>query len=112
MACCDLNSGKLRHRITFERATKTDDGGGGSSMVWATVATVRAYVKPISGGERLQAMRVESNITQRIYIRYRDDLAESDRIRYGSRLMQVKAIVNIEEQNKWLEVYAVEGQAT
>jgi SPP1 family predicted phage head-tail adaptor len=80
--------------------------------VWSTVVSTRAYIKPISGGERLQALRVESDITQRVFIRYRTGLLPSDRINYGGRLMEIKAILNLEEMNKWFEIYATEGQAT
>ena len=112
MKCCNLTSGKLRHRINVQRATKTPDGGGGSSVSWPNVATVRAYVKPISGGERLQALRLESDITTRIFVRYGLDVLPSDRIEYNGRLFVIKAILNLEEANKWLEIYTVEGQAT
>jgi len=110
--CCDLTSGKLRHQILIERSTKTDDGGGGSTAVWLTHLSTRAFIKPISGGERLQALRVESDITQRIFIRYRTGLLPSDRINYGGRIMEIKAILNLEERNQWFEIYATEGPAT
>ena len=112
MKCCDLTSGKLRHQILIERETPTPDGAGGSSVVWSTVVSTRAFIKPISGGERLQALRVESDVTQRVFIRYRSGLLPSDRINYGGRLMEIKAILNLEEQNKWFEIYATEGPAT
>lgn len=112
MKCCSLTSGMLRHRIEVQRESKTPDGAGGSSTVWGTIATVRAFVKPISGGERLQALRLESDITTRIFARYGLDVLPSDRILYNGRLFVIKAILNLEEANKWLELYTVEGQAT
>lgn len=112
MRCCDLYSGKLRNTILVERATKSPDGGGGSTNVWETVATIRACIKPISGGERFQAMRLEADTTHRIFIRYRTDLLTSDRINYNGRLFQIRALINLEEQNKWFEIYADEGELT
>lgn len=112
MRCCNLTSGKLRHQISIERATKTDDGGGGSINVWAGIVSTRAFVKPISGGERFNAMRLEADTTHRIFIRYRTGFTTSDRVNYGGRLMQIRAIINIEEQNKWLEIYADENEKT
>lgn len=112
MKCCELYAGKLRSSITVERAVSVADGQGGSSITWATYATIPAFVNPISGTERVYAMRLESTITHRIYIRYRDDLLTSDRITIGSRKFQIKAILNVEERNKWLEIDAVEGEAT
>lgn len=112
MKCCDLTAGKLRHTITIEREQSTPDGAGGSYLTWTTVATPRAFIKPMSGGERLQAMRLEATVTHRIFIRYRDDLLTSDRINYNGRLMQIRALINLEERNRWIEIYADEGVAT
>lgn len=112
MKCCDLTAGKLRHQITIEREQSVSDGGGGSTITWSTVATPRAFIKPMSGGERLQAMRLESTVTHRIFIRYRDDLLTSDRINFNGRLMQIRALINLEERNRWIEIYADEGEAT
>lgn len=112
MKCCDLSSGKLRHSIAIERETETSDGAGGASLTWSAVVTTRAFIKPISGGERFAAMRLEANTTHRIFIRYRDDFDTSDRINYAGRLMQIRAVINIEENNKWLEIYADEGAKT
>jgi SPP1 family predicted phage head-tail adaptor len=110
--CCDLYAGKLRHSIVFERETRTADGAGGSSIVWGTVATVRAFVRPMSGSESVHAQRLEARITHRVFIRYRNDLLTSDRISFGGRLMQIRALINLEERNRWLEIHAEEGVAT
>lgn len=112
MRCCEITAGKLRHTITIEREESTSDGAGGSYLTWSTVATPRAFIKPMSGGERLQAMRLEATVTHRIFIRYRDDLLTSDRINFNGRLMQIRALINLEERNRWIEIYADEGQAT
>lgn len=112
MNCCDITSGKLRNIIDIQRATTTPDGGGGSSVVWSTIASPRAFIKPISGGERFQAMRIEADTTHRVYIRYRADLLTSDRLNFNGRLMQIRALINIEERNRWLEIYADEGERT
>lgn len=112
MKCCDLTAGKLRHTIDIEREQSTPDGAGGSLITWETVATVRAFIKPMSGGERLQSMRLEATVTHRIFIRYRSDILTSDRIVYDGRPMQIRALINIEERNRWIEVYADEGEVT
>lgn len=112
MKCCDLFPGALKNRITFQRQTKTADGAGGGSIVWSDIAETRAFIKPMSGNERLQSMRLETNVTHRIFIRYRTDIRTDDRISYKGRTMQIRALINIEEQNKWIEIYADEGVAT
>lgn len=112
MKCCDLYAGMLRHSIEWQQEQTTPDGMGGQTRAWATVATVRAFIKPTTGNERWHAMRTEANVTHRIFMRYRSDLTPAMRIVYNGRAFQVKAVLNIEERNKWLEVHATEGQVT
>lgn len=112
MKCCDLTSGLLRHQITIERETKTKDGVGGYSSSWDTHLQPYSYIKPVSGFERLQAMRLEASISHKIYIRYVADISPNDRIIFNSRQMQIRAIINIEERNKWLELTCDEGVVT
>jgi len=112
MKCCDLTPGALRHRIEIQREIGSQDAAGGRSLVWGTIASPRCFIKPVGGGERFYSMRLEANISHRIYLRYRSDLLPSDRINYNGRLMQIRALINIEERNKWLEIYAEEGKQT
>ena len=112
MKCCDITAGKLRHSVVWQEKIQTPDGGGGFTYTTSDVVTTRAFIKPISTNERFFAQRIESDISHKIYIRYRTDISPDMRINYGGRLFQVKGIMNIEEQNKWLEVSAVEGEAT
>ena len=112
MKCCDINAGKLRHNIIWQSKTQTPDGGGGLTYTTNNFATMRAFIKPSSTNERFFAQRIESDVTHKIYIRYRTDLNSSMRINFGGRLFKVKGLMNLEEQNKWLEVSAVEGEAT
>ena len=112
MKCCDLFPGALRNQIIVQRESKTADDLGGGATTWVDYATIRAFIKPVSGGERWHSMRIEADITHRIFIRYRSDLRTDDRINYQGRFMQIRALINIEERNRWLEIYAQEGPAT
>ncbi len=111
MKCCDINAGRMRHRVVVERATKTPDGAGGYALSWAAVATIWADVRPVSGNERYLSMRVEDDVSHTILTRYRNDILPSDRLSFDSRLMQVKSVINVEERSRYLEIKAVEGEA-
>lgn len=112
MKCCDLKSGDLRHLIDIQRAAKVRDASGGYATSWSSQSQPHAKIKPISGNERWQAMKTEANITHKMYIRYESGLLPSDRIVFDSRTFQIKAIINLEERNKWLEISAIEGEVT
>lgn len=110
MKCCDMTSGKLRNKITIERETQTKNAIGGFSSAWATHIQPFAYIKPVSGYERLQAQKLEADISHKIYIRYVTDILPTDRVLFKGRYMQIRAILDLEERNKWLELTCVEGQ--
>lgn len=112
MKCCDITPGSLRHRIKIQRQTYVADGAGGGTNTWADYVELRAFIKPMSGNEKLYSMRLEAEVTHRIFIRYRDDLTTTDRINFNGRLMQIRALINLEEANKFIEIYADEGVAT
>ena len=112
MKCCDLYAGKLRHSIEWQKEQTVPDGAGGVTRSWVKVTDARALVNPMTGNERWQSMRTEANITHKIFMRYTTGLTPAMRIVFNGRAFQVKAILNIEERNKWLEIHATEGQAT
>ena len=111
MKCCDLYAGKLIHKITIERETAVPDGYGGSTDTWSTHKSLKAFIKPISGRERLHSQRLEASMSHKVFIRFSGDIIASDRVNYNGRFFQIRAIVNIEERNKWIELTCEEGVA-
>jgi SPP1 family predicted phage head-tail adaptor len=109
MKCCDLTSSKLRNSIAIQRETSTTDSVGGLVNTWATLTTVYAYIKPVSGSESVYSSRIDSSITHKIYIRYLATVSPKQRVNYNGRLMNIKSVLNLEERNKWLELHCVEG---
>lgn len=106
MKCCDLNSGKLKESVTFQRKTLTSDGAGGMTQTWATVSNspARAYVLPVSGSERYTSDRVEATVRLRLVVRYTTGLLESDRVQIRNKVHNIRFIDNIEFANKWLQI--------
>ena len=111
MKCCEITAGKLRHRISIQRKVSNDDGMGGGVMSWQEIKSTRAMITPLSGRESLQAQRIEAETTHRLYMRYFADLEQADKVVYDGRDFNIKAIINIEERNKYLELQCKEGVA-
>lgn len=112
MNCCDMSAGKLREPITIQRKQTASDGMGGQALQWVDLFATRADVRPVSGREAVQAMQLQASITHRIYIRYRADLTAADRIMLRGQPLQIRAIINIEMRNRWLELACDQGVAT
>jgi SPP1 family predicted phage head-tail adaptor len=90
---------------------KSPDDIGGNSKIWVTNKNLKAFIKPMTGSERLHNQRLESKLSHRVFIRYISDILNTDRINYNGRHFQIRAIINIEERNKWLELHCEEGVA-
>ncbi len=109
-------AGQLRHRLVLQARNPAGDGGGGQvGDPWAapvTVATVWGDIMPLSGSERLRAMKLESRVTHRIAIRFRLGLTGDMRFVFGARTFNIRAVVDVGERHRMLELLCEEGVAT
>lgn len=104
--------GTLRHRVTIQSETRTADGAGGFTLTWADVATVWGAVEPLKGMERLRAQQIEAPVTHSVTIRHRTDVSTKERIKFGTRLFNIRDVINPDERDRWLELLCEEGVAT
>ena len=108
-----IRAGKLRHRVSIETESIVSDGMGGyTSGGWTSVdgmSSVPAHIMPLSSKEQLDAMKLESVITNKIRIRYRAGITSKNRIVFGSRIFNIKgAPINWDERNKTLDFLVTE----
>jgi SPP1 family predicted phage head-tail adaptor len=103
-----INIGKLRHRIEIQSYTTTDDAFGHPVKSWTTRATVWAYVRPLSGREKLSAEQVVGEVTHKIVIRYYDSISPTNRLKLGGRYFDINFIGDYDERNEFMEIMAVE----
>lgn len=116
MAGAPIPAGALRHRLTIQAENPTADGGGGQGAdPWAdpvTVATVWGRVEPLKGRERMQAMQLRGQVSHRVTIRHRPGITAQMRVLFDGRAFNIRAVVNVEERNRILELLCEEGIAT
>ena len=94
--------GKLRHRLTLVAPARTPDGGGGAAVAWDAVADLWGAIETDLGDEAVGADRVSGHTQPVITIRYRDDLAPAMRFRLGTRLLQIRAVLDPDGQRRFL----------
>jgi len=84
-----IEAGKLRHRIRIESLDYLLDSQGDADQDpvtgeikqhWVEIATVWAAIEPLSAREFIRSKALQSEITARITIRYRDGMDASMRI--------------------------------
>lgn len=95
-----MEAGKLRHRVTIQSKSATQNSYGEEVITWSTLATVWAAVEPLSGREWLEGRQVTAEVTTRIRIRRRGDVTPEMRVVYGSKTYDIMAVIEIEEQRR------------
>jgi SPP1 family predicted phage head-tail adaptor len=103
-----MRIGKLRHRITIEQVTETQDANGTPIETWSCYATVQASIEPISGREYFDSQMVQADITHRIYCRYLAGVIPKMRVKFQSRTMDIRSVINTKERNAELQLMCSE----
>lgn len=101
--------GALRHRVTLEAASRTDDGAGGAVVAWAPVLDAWAEITARTGGESLVADAVEARVTHVVRLRWREEIAPAMRWRFGTRLFEIRALLDADGTERWLDCLCVEA---
>jgi SPP1 family predicted phage head-tail adaptor len=104
-----MHTGTLRKRITIQAETSTPDSAGGYALSWTDVATVWADIKPESGREVFIAQHNEGRVTHRVTLRYYAGITTDMRVLYGSRVFNIRGVLNPNEANQWTELLVEEG---
>lgn len=105
-----MNAGDLRHRVTIQSPTRSVDARTGqrSPGSWADVATVWAAVWPRATREGEIAGRQEQTITHEVRMRYTPALNAECRLKFGTRILSIVGVDNVDERNRELRITAKE----
>lgn len=90
-----MEAGKLRHRVTIEEKTQTQDGVTGDvTHTWTTWAeNVPAAIEPLSGREFVTSAAQQAGVTARITIRWREGVTADMRIVHNGTLYNIAAVL-------------------
>lgn len=75
-----INAGELNRRVTIEMRTASRDAAGGEVVTWSTRADVWARKRDITGRDRLRADQKVVEASAAFLIRWRTDIASTDRL--------------------------------
>lgn len=108
-----MDSGKLRHKVSLQSLVEGSPNlkpSGEPDAVWTDVLTnVSASIEPLRGRELFAAQEHHSEVTTRIRIRYRDGVTAAQRVKFGTRVLNILAVLNREERDIELELMCSEG---
>ena len=86
-----MRAGMLRHSVTLQRFQQGQDAYGGPVETWEDVATVWASLEAMSGREFFASQQAQSEVTQRIRIRYRADVTADMRVIHNGKVFNIVA---------------------
>lgn len=102
-----LMAGRLNKRVILQTVSNATDGGGGVTETWADTVTLWAQIEELSGSESYEAQQVASRLTHKVTIRYRD-VNPQQRLKYGTRILQIRGKINPGQRNESLELLCEE----
>lgn len=109
--CCSSIVASLKKRVTIQNVSRVADGQGGYTESWSNGATVWASVEPVKSYERFQAMQLAVPVSHKIMMRYTSALDETSRLKFGTRIFNVKEVINVNEDGRFLQIKATETES-
>jgi len=90
-----MQIGRMRHRVELQEAvTHESPEGAVIEDGWNPVARFWAEVEDLEGGELFQAQQVQARRICRVKHRFRTDLKQTQRYKFGERLLYIDSITN------------------
>jgi len=108
VAKCENLATTLKRRVTIQTVRRVSDGQGGFTESWVDGDTVWASIEPKRAYERFQAMQTAVPASHEIIMRFRRDVTSACRLKYGTRVFEVKEAINQSEQSRFLSIKAIE----
>lgn len=103
----------LNKTVDIKRKTQTSDLQGGYTSTWATIhQSVKCRFYPLSSKEAMLSYNKASVFANYfIYLEYISGLAEGDRVYLGTRIFEIKLVIDWDETNKYMKLAAMEKEA-
>lgn len=103
-----VSIGDLRHRLALQAPMASADGGGGVMQTWSLVAEVWAALRPSSGSEAFEADGLKGRVSHEIWIRHRSGVGPEMRFVLGTRIFEIRAVIDTGERHRFLRCLAEE----
>ena len=104
--------GELDQRIDIKREILVDDGLGGQDVRLENIATcISAHSRNLSGKEAERYDKLNATSLNMFVVRYRDDLREDDRIKWGDVQYNIRHIPSNGARQLYTEILAERGVA-
>ena len=95
--------GALRHRVTLEGPVRIAAEGGTATVSWTSLGSLFARIEPIGGREVDTADGTVAVVTHKVLIRHRNDVSAPMRFVAGTRILEIRAVLDLEGRRRWMQ---------
>lgn len=95
-----MRAGLLRHVITIEQVTETQDDSGSVVETWATFKKVHSTYEPQSGTESFKEDQQQAFETVKFRIRYLAGITPKMRVSFDGRLFDILSAIDLHGMKK------------
>lgn len=101
-----MPAGRLRGRITLERAVERASPSGSVTRHWQPVGRFWAAVEPLRGREYFHANQIRDEVDVKITLRYPPDIEITPRmrVRQGQTLYDIQSVIDVHHAHQILEL--------
>lgn len=103
-----MNIGKLNKRITFLKLGDVKDSFGQKKKGLVEIKTVWGSLYPVRGVEFYEIQKVQSKVTHKCYVRFLEGIDSNCFIRYKDQTYSIESVINVDLDNKMLEIMCCE----
>ena len=103
-----MRAGRLRHKVTIQDYTESQNTFGEVTKNWTDYATVWAAVEPVKGREFWESQQINAEITTKVTLRYLAGVKPKMRILHDTRIFEIDSVINVDERNRELQLLVKE----
>lgn len=107
-----MRAGRLKHLVTLQSPTGSQDAVGQRTTTWIDEAQVYADIIPLKADTRIAAAQGRMSTTHRVRLRHSPISARIDgswRIYYDDRIFTIDSVINVDERDREFELLCTEG---
>ena len=104
-----MRAGKLRHRVTIQEPIITQNDYYETVETWQDFAMCDASIGPLTAREFFNAAQVQSDVTHKVEIRYVPGVTSAMRLLFGSRVLNILAVLSADERGTSQELLCKEA---
>lgn len=109
-----LRVGELTRLVSVQQRATTPDSYGQQVSTWTEIKKVYAKIEALSGRELVTAQSISAEISHRFTLHYdaifaSPKTAATYRFVYAGRMFNITATMNIDEDDRVIELMAAEG---